>query len=124
MVSTADEDRAKRLLEFKQLNEKIVTLEKALRLQTLTTEAVRMDDYDLACKSQKEATLATHQANIKDIYRQSDIQFAEICSISRAVAETNHRGCKQSLIKNNFCFLIPAYYLTCAGYKFLTRFLL
>ena len=88
MVSTADEDRAKRLLEFKELNEKIVTLEKALRLQTLTTEAVRMDDYDLACKSQKEATLATHQANIKDIYRQSDIQFAEICSISRAVAET------------------------------------
>lgn len=55
-------------------------LEKAIRLQTLTTQAVRQGDYDLACKSQKEATLATHEANVVDVNGQSDMQFAEICN--------------------------------------------
>ena len=87
---TADENQARaRLVEYKHLSEKIETLEKAVRLQTLATEALRKDDYDLACKAQKEATIATRQANIKDINNTSDIQFAEICSVSRAIAEPN-----------------------------------
>ena len=80
-MATAENDTAQsRLSEFKQLNEKIEQLEKALRLQTLTTQAVRQDNYDLACKSQKEATIATHQANVVDVTSQSDMQFAEICN--------------------------------------------
>ena len=55
-------------------------LEKAIRLQTLTTQAVRQGDYDLACKSQKEATIAIHEANVVDVTGQSDMQFAEICN--------------------------------------------
>jgi hypothetical protein len=55
-------------------------LEKAIRLQTLTTQAVRQGDYDLACKSQKEATEAIHEANVVDVTSQSDMQFAEICN--------------------------------------------
>ena len=55
-------------------------LEKAIRLQTLTTQAVRQGDYDLACKSQKEATIAIHEANVVDVTSQSDMQFAEICN--------------------------------------------
>jgi type II secretory pathway pseudopilin PulG len=76
-----------RLEEFKHLKTKIENLEKALRLQTLTTQAVRQDNYDLACKSQREATTATHQANVKDINGASDMQFAEICVVSRATSK-------------------------------------
>ena len=89
-MATAENDTAQsRLSEFKQLNEKIEQLEKALRLQTLTTQAVRQDNYELACKAQKEATTATHQAKVKDVASQSDMQFAEICTVSRAVSEPN-----------------------------------
>ena len=84
-MASAENDTARsRLAEFKQLNEKIEQLERALRLQTLTTQAVRQDNYDLACKSQKEATLATRKANVRDINGISDMQFAEICTVSRA----------------------------------------
>ena len=87
-MATAENDTAQsRLVEFKQLNEKIEQLEKALRLQTLTTQAVRQDNYDLACKAQKEATTATHNANVKDVASQSDMQFAEICTVSRATSK-------------------------------------
>lgn len=89
MMASAENDTARsRLSEFKQLNEKIEQLEKALRLQTLTTQAVRQDNYELACKAQKEATTATHQAKVKDVASQSDMQFAEICTVSRATAKT------------------------------------
>ena len=88
-MASANEDVARaRLMEYKHLNEKIENLERALRLQTLTTEAVRRDNYDLACKAQKEATSATHQAKVKDVAGQSDMQFAEICTVSRATAKT------------------------------------
>ena len=84
-MASAENDT--RLVQYKNLNQKIESLEKAIRLQTLTTEALRRDNYDLACKAQKEATLATHEANVKDVNRQSDQQFAEICVISRHNAE-------------------------------------
>ena len=84
MATAANETR---LNEFKELKVKIENLEKALRLQTLTTQAVRQDNYDLACKAQKEATTATHQAKVKDLNNASDMQFAEICVVSRATAK-------------------------------------
>ena len=87
-MASAENDTARsRLVEFKELTTKIEELERALRLQTLTTQAVRQDNYDLACKAQKEATTATHNANVKDVARQSDMQFAEICTMSRATAK-------------------------------------
>ena len=69
------------------LTKRIADLEKALRLQTLTTQAVRMEDYDLACKAQREARLATREANVRDVNGQVDMQYAQICTFSRAVAE-------------------------------------
>ena len=77
---SADENTARARIE---------NLEKAVRLQTLATEALRKDDYDLACKAQREATNATRQANIKDVNTTSDMQFAEICTVSRAIAKPN-----------------------------------
>ena len=87
MATAENETAQSRLVEFKQLNEKIEQLEKALRLQTLTTQAVRQDNYELACKAQKEATTATHQADVRDVVGVSDIQFAEICTVSRATSK-------------------------------------
>jgi len=87
MASAENETATERLVEFKNLNKKIEQLEKALRLQTLTTQAVRQDNYDLACKAQKEATTATHQADVRDVNSVSDMQFAEICTVSRATAK-------------------------------------
>jgi len=87
-MASAENDTARaRLVEFKELTTKIEELERALRLQTLTTQAVRQDNYDLACKSQKEATTATRKANVKDLNSVSDMQFAEICTVSRASAK-------------------------------------
>jgi hypothetical protein len=87
-MASAENDTARaRLVEFKELTTKIEELERALRLQTLTTQAVRQDNYDLACKAQKEATTATHNANVKDVASQSDMQFAEICTVSRTTAK-------------------------------------
>ena len=57
-------------------------LEKAIRLQTLATQAVRKGDYDLACKAQNVATLATKQAGINDVSSASEMEFAEICNRS------------------------------------------
>lgn len=87
MATAANDTATERLVEFKHLNQRILELEKALRLQTLTTQAVRQDNYDLACKAQKEATTATHKANVKDINSVSDMQFAEICTVSRATSK-------------------------------------
>lgn len=88
IMATAENDTARaRLTEFKHLNERIEQLEKAIRLQTLTTEAIRRDDYLLACKAQKEAAIATHMAHVRDVVRQSDMQFAEICSYLRHSTE-------------------------------------
>ena len=61
---------------------RIQELEKALRLQTLATQAVRKGDYDLACKAQNVATLATKQAGVKDVSGPSEMEFAEICNHS------------------------------------------
>ena len=71
------------------LTKRIADLEKALRLQTLTTQAIRMEDYDLACKAQREATRATHDADVRDVNGQVDMQFAQICTFSRAISEPN-----------------------------------
>ena len=102
-MASAENDTARsRLSEFKQLNEKIEQLEKALRLQTLTTQAVRQDNYDLACKSQKEATLATHEANVRDVNSQSDQQYAEICTFSRAIAVDTPLWLRPTNPDNNF----------------------
>ena len=88
MATAANDIATERLVEFKHLNQRIVELEKALRLQTLTTQAVRQDNYDLACKAQKEATTATHNANVRDVNGISDMQFAEICTVSKATTKT------------------------------------
>ena len=89
-IVISDENTARaRMVEYKHPNEKIESLEKAIRLQTLTTEAVRREDYDLACKAQKEAAIATRQANVVDVNGYSAKQYAEICTISRAIAEPN-----------------------------------
>ena len=71
------------------LTKRIADLEKALRLQTLTTQAIRMENYDLACKAQREAQLATHAADVRDVNGQVDMQFAQICTFSRAISEPN-----------------------------------
>lgn len=103
MMASAENDTAtQRLVEFKNLNQKIESLEKALRLQTLTTQAVRQDNYDLACKSQKEATLATHEANVRDVNSQSDRQYAEICTFSRATAVDTPSWLRPANPDNNF----------------------
>lgn len=81
MMATADTE--------KSLTTKIANLEKAIRLQTLTTQAIRQENYDLACKAQREAQLATHAANVKDVRGAVDQQFAEICVISRQIANPN-----------------------------------
>ena len=101
-MASAENDTARsRLVEFKELTTKIEELERALRLQTLTTQAVRQDNYDLACKAQKEATTATHNANVKDVASQSDMQFAEICTVSRATAKPTPTWLTPKL-SNNF----------------------
>ena len=88
MMAAAENDTTRaRLVEYKHLKNQIESLEKAIRLQTLTTEAIRKEDYDLACKAQKEATIATHEAGVKDVNRVSDIQFAEICVMSRYTSQ-------------------------------------
>ena len=69
------------------LTKRIADLEKALRLQTLTTQAIRQENYDLACKAQREATRATHEADVRDVNAQSDMQFAQICTFSRAISD-------------------------------------
>ena len=69
------------------LTKRVESLEKALRLQTLTTEAVRKDNYDLACKAQREAQRATREADVRDVNAQVDMQFAEICVVSRSIAQ-------------------------------------
>ena len=71
------------------LTKRIADLEKALRLQTLTTQAIRMENYDLACKAQREAQRATHAADVRDVNGQVDMQFAQICTFSRAISEPN-----------------------------------
>lgn len=101
MASAENETATERLVEFKNLNQKIEQLEKALRLQTLTTQAVRQDNYDLACKAQKEATTATHQADVRDVNSVSDMQFAEICTVSRATAKPTPSWLTPKL-SNNF----------------------
>ena len=101
-MASAENDTARsRLVEFKELTTKIEELERALRLQTLTTQAVRQDNYDLACKAQKEATTATHRAKVKDVASQSDMQFAEICTMSRATAKPTPSWLTPKL-SNNF----------------------
>ena len=101
MASAENDTARQRLVEFKQLNEKIEQLEKALRLQTLTTQAVRQDNYELACKAQKEATTATHQADVRDVNSVSDMQFAEICTVSRATSKPTPTWLTPKL-SNNF----------------------
>jgi len=101
MASAENDTATERLVEFKNLNQKIEQLEKALRLQTLTTQAVRQDNYELACKAQKEATTATHQADVRDVNSVSDMQFAEICTVSRATAKPTPSWLTPKL-SNNF----------------------
>ena len=71
------------------LTKRIEHLEKAIRLQTLTTQAIRQDNYDLACKAQREAHRATREANVRDVNGQVDMQFAQICTVSRSLAKPN-----------------------------------
>jgi hypothetical protein len=80
MASAKNDIEDNRIEEYKHLNERIELLEQAVRLQTLTTEAIRKDNYQLACKAQQEAAIATHKANIRDVKKQSDIQYVEICT--------------------------------------------
>ena len=72
--------------ETEALTKRMAELERALRLQTLTTQAIRQDNYDLACKAQKEATDATHKADVVDLEWQSTMSYAQICRYSRAIA--------------------------------------
>jgi len=81
MMAQADTGANKQLVRMKEL-------EKALRMQNVTILAVRQGNYDLACKSQKEATQATLQAHVIDINMQSQMQYAELCNESRSLANT------------------------------------
>jgi|TARA_B110000211_G_C13603423_1_gene345727 hypothetical protein len=57
-------------------------LETAIRLQTLTTQALRKGDYTLACNAQNVATQAIKQAGIKDVNNLSELEYFEICTVS------------------------------------------
>ena len=56
-----------RLSEFKNLNDKLENLEKALRLQTLVKIAVDNHNYDLACKAQSELYQLVEEVKIRDL---------------------------------------------------------
>ncbi len=56
--------------------------ERAARMETLSLVAVKNNDYELACKAQREAVVALANAKAKgaDIYGQSIMNVKEFCS--------------------------------------------
>ena len=55
--------------------------ERAARMETLSLVAVKNNDYELACKAQREAVVALANAKAKgaDIYGQSVMNVKEFC---------------------------------------------
>ena len=62
-------------------NDKQVQLERAARLSTLSTTAVKNGDYELACKAQREVVDALYLARVKgkDLIGTADQQRVDFC---------------------------------------------
>lgn len=62
-------------------NGKQVQLERATRLSTLSTVAVKNGDYELACKAQREVVDALYLAHVrgKDLIGTADQQRVDFC---------------------------------------------
>jgi len=72
-----------RLAEFKNLNDKVESLEKALRLQSLVNTAVDNQNYDLACKAQSELQDLVEKAQILDIITQIKDYKSAYCTMKK-----------------------------------------
>jgi len=72
-----------RLSEFKNLNDKVENLEKALRLQSLVNTAVDNQNYDLACKAQSELQDLVEKAQIRDIITQIKDYKSAYCTMKK-----------------------------------------
>jgi len=72
-----------RLAEFKNLNDKVENLEKALRLQSLVNTAVDNQNYDLACKAQSELQDLVEKAQIRDIITQIKDYKSAYCTMKK-----------------------------------------
>jgi hypothetical protein len=72
-----------RLAEFKNLNDKVESLEKALRLQSLVNTAVDNQNYDLACKAQSELQDLVEKAQIRDIITQIKDYKSAYCTMKK-----------------------------------------
>ncbi len=72
-----------RIIQFKQLNEKVENLESALRLQILVNEAVDKEIYDLACKAQSKIYTLVKQAHVRDILHKAQDQKNAYCAVKK-----------------------------------------
>jgi hypothetical protein len=72
-----------RLSEFKNLNDKVENLEKALRLQSLVNTAIDNQNYDLACKAQSELYQLVEEAKIRDLITLTKEHKNAYCSIKK-----------------------------------------
>ena len=72
-----------RLAEFKILNDKVESLEKALRLQSLVNTAVDNQNYELACKAQSELQDLVEKAQIRDIITQIKDYKSAYCTMKK-----------------------------------------
>jgi hypothetical protein len=63
-------------------NDRAYSLEKAVRLQTLSNMAVNNKNYELACKAQHEVTDSIVRAGVIDVIKQADVVESEICSLA------------------------------------------
>jgi hypothetical protein len=61
-------------------NDRAYSLEKAVRLQTLTNMALNNENYELACKAQQEVTELVVRAGVIDVIEQADVVESQICS--------------------------------------------
>lgn len=72
-----------RLTEFKNLNDKVENLEKALRLQSLVNTAVDNQNYELACKAQTELQELVEKAQIRDIITKIKDYKSAYCTMKK-----------------------------------------
>ena len=72
-----------RIIQFKQLNEKVENLEYALRLQALVNDAVDKENYDLACKAQSEIYTLVKKANVRDMMHKARDQKNAYCAVKK-----------------------------------------
>lgn len=72
-----------RIVQFKQLNEKVENLESALRLQILVNEALDKENYDLACKAQSKIYTLVKEANVRDMLHKAHDQKNAYCAVKK-----------------------------------------